>query len=268
MSAALMVPMVGIKSVISSFSGYYISSKGRYGEVIWLGYGCWTLATGLHCMFTRTTHPVAIAFVLMLEGIGVGCIFQPSKSWQNSIRRDPLLIIVLALIAAQAHSRKEDRALLISTRNFLGSMGGAVGLAIANTIFSNTLQRNLPATLPVTIVSAIRKSIFSAPDLSGLSDFDQNAVLDAYMMAARGVFILWSCCVGTCLLLMVFVKDKGLKRNEDSQEKRVEEVKHHRIAGSSVVVREMEAEGSKAIPQEGIELDSDVESVPKSAAKT
>ena len=45
-------------------------------------------------------------------------------------------------------------------------------------------------------------------------------------------------------------------------------MKHHGVAGSSAVVREMEAEGSKAIPQEGIELDSDVESVPKSAAKT
>jgi hypothetical protein len=219
-------------------------------------------------MFTRATNPVAIEFVLMLEGIGVGCIFQPSKSWQNSIRREPLLIIVLALTAAQAHIRKEDRAVVISTRNFLRSMGGAVGLAIANTIFSNTLQRNPPATLPVTIVSAIRKSIFSAPDLSGLSDFDRNAVLDAYMTAARGIFILWSCCIGACLLLMVFVKDKGLKRNEDSQEKKREEVKPHGIAGSSVVVREMESEGLKAVPQEGIELDSDVESVPKSAAKT
>jgi hypothetical protein len=170
-------------------------------------------------MFTRNTHPVAIAFVLMLEGIGVGCIFQPSKSWKNSRRSSPLLIIVLALIAAHAHSRKEDRGVVISTRNFLRYMGGAIGLAISNTIFSNTLQQNPPATLPVTIVSAIRKSIFSVSDLSGLSDFDRNAVLDAYMTAARGVFILWAYCIGTCFLLMVFVKDKGLKRNENGEEK-------------------------------------------------
>jgi hypothetical protein len=219
-------------------------------------------------MLTRNTHPVAIAFVLMLEGIGVGCIFQPSKSWENVMRSGPLLIIVLALISAQAHSRKEDRAVVISTRNFLGSMGGAVGLAIANTIFSNTLQRNLPATLPITVVSAIRKSIFSAPDLSGLSDLDRNAVLDAYMTAARGVFILWACCIGTCLLLMIFVKDKGLKRNENSEKEKGEKVKHDGIAGSSVVVRDMEADGLKAIPQDGIELDSDVELAPKSATKT
>jgi hypothetical protein len=86
LSAALMVPEVGIRSVISSIAGYYISSKGRYGEVIWLVYSCWTLGAGLYYMFSRSTHPVAIAFVLMLEIIGVGCIFQPSKSMTNLSR--------------------------------------------------------------------------------------------------------------------------------------------------------------------------------------
>ena len=212
---------------------------------------------------------MAIAFVLMLEGIGVGCIFQPSKSSADlSFEGGALLIIDLALIAAKAHNRKEDRAVVISTRNFLRSMGGAVGLAIANTIFSNTLQRNIPATVPAEVASAIRKSIFSAPDLSELSNFDRNGVLDAYMTAARGVFILWSCCIGTCLLLMVFVKDKGLKRNEETQKEKGEEMKPDGVAASSVLVREIKVDVSKVVPHEGIELDSDVESVPKSVAKT
>ena len=76
---ALIVPLVGVQAVASSSAGYYISWKGSYGEVIWLGYACWTLAAGLHCMFTRNTHPVSIAFILMVEGVGVGCVFQPSK---------------------------------------------------------------------------------------------------------------------------------------------------------------------------------------------
>ena len=78
-SAALIVTLVGVQAVASSSAGYYISWKGSYGEVIWLGYACWTLAAGLHCMFTRNTHPVSIAFILMVEGVGVGCVFQPSK---------------------------------------------------------------------------------------------------------------------------------------------------------------------------------------------
>jgi hypothetical protein len=200
LSAALIVPLVGIQAVASSLSGYYISWKGSYGEVIWLGYSCWTLAAGLHCMFTRTTHPVAIAFVLMVEGIGVGCVFQPT------------------LIAAQAHSRKEDRAVVISARNFLRSMGGSGGLAIANTIFSNTLQRKIPDTAPIATVNAIKQSIFRVPDLSTLSEADRDGILDAYMSAANAVFILWSCCIGACLMLMIFVKDKGLKRTEEKKD--------------------------------------------------
>jgi len=200
MSAALIVPLVGIQAIVSSSAGFYISWKGSYGEVIWMGYVCWTLAAGLHCMFTRTTHPIVIAFVLMVEGVGVGCVFQPT------------------LIAAQAHSRKEDRAVVISTRNFLRSMGGGGGLAIANTIFSNTLQRNIPNTTPRHIKDAIKESIFRAPDLSSLSKVDRDGVLDAYMSAARGVFILWACCIGACLILMIFVKDKGLKRSEEKKD--------------------------------------------------
>lgn len=109
---------------------------------------------------------------------------------------------------------------MISARNFLRSMGGGIGLAIANTIFSNILQRNLPNTTPDDILEAIKQSIFRPPDLSSLSELQRDGVLDAYMSAARGVFILWACCIGVCFLLMFFVKDNGLKRQD---EKKVED---------------------------------------------
>ena len=80
LSAALIIPLNGIQAVASSLSGYYISWKGRYGEVTGLGYICSTLGARLHCMFSRITHPVAIVFVLMVEGVGVGCVFQSSES--------------------------------------------------------------------------------------------------------------------------------------------------------------------------------------------
>lgn len=119
-----------------------------------------------------------------------------------------------ALIAAQAHSKKEDRAVVISARNFLRSMGGSAGLAVADTIFSNIVQNKIPATVPQAVREAINASIFSVPDLSRLSEANRVGILDAYMAAQRGVFILWACCIGMCLLLMVCVKDKGLKRSE------------------------------------------------------
>jgi hypothetical protein len=89
---------------------------------------------------------------------------------------------------------------------------------LSNTIFSNTLKSHIPATVPPTIVREIEASIFGTHDLSSLSSIDRDGILDAYMKAAQGVFILWAVAIALCLLLMLLVKDKGLTRQEDKKE--------------------------------------------------
>jgi hypothetical protein len=89
-SAALVVPIVVGQSVTSVLSGQYISKGRRYGEVLWFGYATWTLAAGLRCLFGRTTPPVAIVFILLLEGAGVGCTFQPSKFLKLAAPLEPV----------------------------------------------------------------------------------------------------------------------------------------------------------------------------------
>jgi hypothetical protein len=42
-SAALTSPLVACQSMSSVLSGQYISRCKRYGEVIWFGFGMWTL---------------------------------------------------------------------------------------------------------------------------------------------------------------------------------------------------------------------------------
>lgn len=42
-SALIFVPLVGVQSLFSVMSGLYISRFKRYGEVIWVGFGLWTL---------------------------------------------------------------------------------------------------------------------------------------------------------------------------------------------------------------------------------
>lgn len=78
-SAALIVPLVIFQAIASALSGQYISRKKRYGEVLWLGYICWVLGAGLQCMFGRSTPVPAIVFILIVEGFGVGLVFQPSE---------------------------------------------------------------------------------------------------------------------------------------------------------------------------------------------
>lgn len=43
MSAAIAIAVVGTQAVSSILSGQYISRMKRYGEVIWVGFGMWTL---------------------------------------------------------------------------------------------------------------------------------------------------------------------------------------------------------------------------------
>jgi hypothetical protein len=136
---------------------------------------------------------------------GVGFVFQPM------------------LVAAQAHSSKQDRAVVISARNFIRALGGSAGLAIASAIFSNILLESLPASLPQTISNEIRKSIFDMPNIDDLSADQQQDVKNAYVKAARSVFYLWVGAMGMCLLLMLLVKDRGLNRQEEPKPQAVDD---------------------------------------------
>lgn len=120
-----------------------------------------------------------------------------------------------ALVAAQAHAPKQDRAVVISARNYIRALGGSGGLAIASAIFSNSLLSSLPSSLPENITHKIHDSIFDMPRLDGLSVEQQHQVKDAYVTAARSVFYLWAGAMACCLVLMVFIKDKGLTRQEE-----------------------------------------------------
>lgn len=196
-SAALIVPLVIAQAIASALSGQYISHFGRYWEVILTGYVCWVIGTSLHCIFSRDIPAVGIVFVLIVEGFGVGLVFQPT------------------LVAAQAHSAKKDRAVVISARNFIRALGGSAGLAVASAIFANSLTSNIPTGIPAETAQEMRDLIIQLPDMSGLTETQQSMVLDAYMVASKSVFYLWAGAMACCLLLMVFIKDKGLKRETE-----------------------------------------------------
>lgn len=127
-------------------------------------------------LFGRTTPRWKMVVILVTEGIGVGNVFQPT------------------LVAAQAHTLKRDRAVVISVRNFLRSMGGALGLAISSAIFSNALKKSLNSTtaVPEDVKAGILAAILRVPDLSKLSSLEKEDVLDSYMHASRSVFLIWA----------------------------------------------------------------------------
>jgi len=158
------------------------------------------LGAGLVCAFNKQPKVAVVVCVLVMEGLDIGSIFQPIIS------------------GLHAHVNKRDRAVIISARNYIRALGGSAGLAASSIIFSNVLIHRLPASLPQQVRIEIDSSTFSRPDLSGLNIRLQEDIFDAYMAAARAVFVMFAPVVGVCLLFMVMVKDDGLVRKDETED--------------------------------------------------
>ena len=194
-SALMTLPMTLVQSFASVCGGQYISRRKRYGEIIWSGYTLFTIGTCLATLFGRTTPKWVLGVVLAVLGYGNGFCFQPT------------------IIALQAHCLKSQRAVVISVRNFLRCLGGAIGLAISSAIMQNTLRGNLPEQFKY-----LSHSTYARPDYSKFSAADGLVINDAYAKASRSVFIFMAPCAGLCLIACVFVKDKGLTRPDETPE--------------------------------------------------
>lgn len=192
MSASLMLPMTASQMVSSILSGQYISRRERYGEVIWLGFFLWTLGVGLTCMFNLSTPIWAMVVILVVQGLGIGAVFQPT------------------LVAIQAHCTKAQRAVVISNRNFIRSLGGAVGLAISAAALQNSLHSAMPAEF-----RSLSLSSYDTADFNSLSPRQILQILQAYATASRTVFIVNVPFMGLCLLGCFFIEDRGLQRPDE-----------------------------------------------------
>lgn len=145
---------------------------------------------GLTLIYDRHTPVGVIIIPLLIIGVGVGFIFQPT------------------LVALQAHSAKARRAVIISSRNFYRCAGGACGLAMAAAV----LQARLRSALP-TEYKYLADSTYSIPHVP---DSAREEVLDAYMAASHAVFIMQVPLVGLCLLGLIFIRDRGLQPVDDT----------------------------------------------------
>lgn len=194
-SAGLLMPLVVSQASFSVGSGFYVSKYSRYGEVIWCGFICWTLGSSLFCLLGENTNLAVIIVAEIILGMGVGNVFQPS------------------LVALQAHSTKALRAVVISNRNFLRALGGAVGLACSSQLLQSSLRKSVPANLAPLVSSS-----YHLPDLSDLSSEERAQIAQAYAKASHIVFVSFAPMMGVCLIICVFIKDRGLARKKEKLE--------------------------------------------------
>jgi hypothetical protein len=200
-SGALILPVIITTSFTSIASGQYMNRIGRYMPCILVGFALWTLGNGLTLLFNRSTGLAVLIVALIVEGAGIGLTLQPT------------------LVGIYANSRTEDRAVATGLRNFLRTIGGAFGLVVSGVILSNTLSENLSGETFVSdsLIAELTSSTYALNKL-GLSETQQDLVLDVYMLGLHYVFIFFLMCSGLSFLLTFFVGDTSLKAPKKADE--------------------------------------------------
>lgn len=215
-SALLILPLVLTQACSSTIAGQIISRSGHYKYVLITGYGVWLLACGLLLLFDISTPRGTICGVMFAMGCGVGFIFQPS------------------VVAAQAQSRKSDRAVVIGTRNVIRNFGGAVGTAISSLIVSNGLLKEISKAInspddyeniPTDYLSYLREHIFNKVQIQGLNKDQIEVVHQMYMSSLRNYFIMTIPLLGVCFITSFLVRDRGLRSIDEVSPQNTEEGK-------------------------------------------
>lgn len=97
------------------------------------------------------------------------------------------------MIALLANTQKADRAVATGLRNFIRTIGGAVGLSIGSAILNNVLLANIPAS--VTAQDALQFT-----GVTHLTPEQKDAIVDAYEKGIRTIMFLGAPMVGLMLL--------------------------------------------------------------------
>ncbi|KAK9242848.1 major facilitator superfamily domain-containing protein [Lipomyces tetrasporus] len=80
-SAALTIPLVLAQALTSVNAGMFMSKTGQYGPLLYFGYAMLTIGAAIQCgAFNLTIHPAVLVIALVLQGVGIGCTFQTTRS--------------------------------------------------------------------------------------------------------------------------------------------------------------------------------------------
>lgn len=189
-SATLILPFLLAQSLAGASSGPIMLKLARCGPVLRTGFTLWALGAGLKLVFSRSTPLWAYVIVLAIEGAGSGYVHQPG------------------LVALQALSRVEDRAVATSTRNFLRSLGGVAGVAVSTALQYAVTEKALRSRGSAELVGSVMSGRWRVGDGS------DDVVLDARMKGFQAVFALSVPLMAVCLMGSFFVADETLRGDE------------------------------------------------------
>ncbi|KAI5477298.1 Major facilitator transporter-like protein [Pseudohyphozyma bogoriensis] len=177
-------------------TGQIVSRVGRYWHTLIVGAVLCVIGSGLLFTVTSQTETAKLIGYQILAGVGLGIALQnPSIAMQTEFNSQPELM-------SQANGLNQ----------FFNSLGGTVGLSIAQAVFAGKLNQELSDLSPAVPIASIRDSPL---DVASLVPAEQLA-------AVVEVFVLLVPYMGVALFSTLFIhnlsianKKAPVQREED-----------------------------------------------------
>jgi hypothetical protein len=203
-SGVLLLPLLLSTALIGVVFGFLTEHTGRYRPFIWFGTVAMTLGNGLYILFKPTTSLSKIIGYQIVAGLGAGGLFQPP------------------MIAMIALTDKNDVATAIAAFIFVRCIGSSMSLAVAGSIFQNTLQKQsfkLRAMgLPRNITDALAGNAAAAnvEMIRTIADpFQKSTVKNAFAIGTRNIWILYTCVGAVSVLASLFISKSELSKHHE-----------------------------------------------------
>ena len=196
-SGIYLLPMVIGMLITSVGSGQLISRIGRYKVFPIIGTGLLVVALLLLSRLSATTSSVVLNTYFFILGLSLG------------------LIVQVLVIAVQNSADYADLGAATSGATFFRSIGGAFGVAICGSIFSNQLRTQLESALArVHLPAGVNVGSAQANPalLRHLPAVVRPGVLDAYTHAVDRIFLYTAPVAGIAFLLSWFLKEVPLRQ--------------------------------------------------------
>ncbi|KAJ1677088.1 hypothetical protein EV182_006907, partial [Spiromyces aspiralis] len=208
MSGVHMLPLLCLVTLGAMLGGQFINRFGHIRGVITVGCALSCLGSGLLYLLDNDANLGLQVGLLFIPGFGMG-LCMPSTG-----------------IMVQAWVTHNLMASAISFLMFMRSIGGVIGLAIANTILTNSLNSHLkPVIAQFPEYEGLAKAAIDNSSViwqSDVPDDVRSGILEAYAKSLRIVFVVICPYFGVATLLSLFSKKTNLGHNKQEQQQQGE----------------------------------------------
>ncbi|WP_218025854.1 MFS transporter [Nocardia miyunensis] len=192
------LPMIGGLAVASTISGRFVSTTGRWKNILVLGAVAMTAGYGLLSMVRYDTSYWQVAIYMLFVGAGLG------MTMQNLV------------LCVQNQVRPQELGVASSTVSFFRSLGGAIGVSALGALLGNRVTRYMTDGLASIGIHNLGGG-GSVPKLSALPAPIRAIVQAAYGHGVGDVFMYAAPCALIAVIVILFIKEVPL-RTSNSQE--------------------------------------------------